>query len=111
MEVSARTVVSRQRLNKRNTLLYPCGAVAALRLAVAMEHERTYLVARTSGKTTARPPTSLPVPFQASANVMDLDYKIFDSDGLITEVEKRPALYNIRRHQNTATNTAKKTFG
>jgi len=85
--------------------------VAALRLAVAMEHDRTYLLARTSGKTAARPPTNLRLPFQASANVMDLDFKTFDSDRLITEVEKRLALYNIRRHQNTVTNTAKKTFG
>jgi len=83
-----------QRLNKRNMLHFPCGAVAALRLAVAMEHERTYLLARTSGKTTARPPTSLRLPFQACANVMDLDFKIFDSERLIAKVEKRPVLYN-----------------
>ena len=38
--------------------------------------------------------TSLHLPFQASANVMDLDFRIFDSERLITEVEKRPALYN-----------------
>jgi len=56
MEVSARTVVSPQRFSKRNMLHFPCGAVAALRLAVALEHERTYLLARTSGKTIARPP-------------------------------------------------------
>jgi len=41
-----------------------------------------------------RTATSLRLPFEASANVMDLDYKIFDSERLITEVEKRPALYN-----------------
>jgi hypothetical protein len=39
-----------------------CGAVAAQRLAVAMEHERTYLLARTSGETTARPPVFSAVP-------------------------------------------------
>jgi hypothetical protein len=33
-----------------------CGVVAAQRLAVAMEHDRTYLFARTNGKTAARPP-------------------------------------------------------
>jgi hypothetical protein len=33
-----------------------CGAVAAQQLAVAMEHERTYLLARTNGRTAARPP-------------------------------------------------------
>ena len=32
------------------------GAVAAQRLAVAMEHEITYVLACTTGKTTARPP-------------------------------------------------------
>jgi len=41
-----------------------------------------------------RTATDLRLPFQASANVMDLDFKIFDSERLITEVEKRPALYN-----------------
>jgi len=54
MEASERTVVSPQRLHKRNMLHFPCGAVAALRLAVAMEHESTYLLARTGGKTTGR---------------------------------------------------------
>jgi len=38
--------------------------------------------------------TNLHLPFQASPNIMDLDFKIFDSERLITEVEKRPALYN-----------------
>jgi len=53
---SKRTVVSLHRLNKRNMLHFPCGAVAVLWLAVVMEHERTYLLACTSGKTTAQPP-------------------------------------------------------
>jgi hypothetical protein len=56
MEASARTVVSSLRFSKRNMLHFLCGAVAAQRLAVAMEHERTNLLARTSDKTTARPP-------------------------------------------------------
>jgi len=38
--------------------------------------------------------TSLRLPFPASANVMLLDFKIFDSERLIAKVEKRPALYN-----------------
>ena len=38
--------------------------------------------------------TSLRLAFQVSANVMDLDFKIFYRERLITEVEKRPALYN-----------------
>jgi hypothetical protein len=32
--------------------------------------------------------------FQTSAHIMDLDFEIFDSERLITEVEKRAALYN-----------------
>jgi len=59
MEASARTVVSPQRFSKRNMLHFMCGAVAARRLAVAMEHEGTYLLACTNGKTTARPPVFL----------------------------------------------------
>jgi hypothetical protein len=47
---------SPQRFPKRNMLHFVCGAVAARRLAVAMEHEGIYPLARTSGKTTARPP-------------------------------------------------------
>ena len=66
MQASSRAVVSPQRLSKRNMLYFLCGAVAEQRLAVAMEHEITYLLARTSGKTTAR-------PHQASAHIMDLD--------------------------------------
>jgi hypothetical protein len=59
MEASARTVVSLLRYSKRNMLRFLCGAVrcgalSAQRLVVAMEHERTYMLARTSGKTTAR---------------------------------------------------------
>jgi len=34
-----------------------------------------------------RTATSLRLPFQASAHIMDLDFKIFDSEKLITEVE------------------------
>jgi hypothetical protein len=56
MEANARTVVPPQRFSKRNMLQFLGGAVVAQRLAVAMEHERTYLLARTSGKTNARPP-------------------------------------------------------
>jgi len=37
-------------------LHFLCSAVAAQRLAVAVDHKRTYLLARTSGKTTTRPP-------------------------------------------------------
>ena len=41
-----------------------------------------------------RTATSLRLPFQASAQIVDLELKIFDSERLVTEVEKRPALYN-----------------
>jgi hypothetical protein len=41
-----------------------------------------------------RTATSLRLPFQATEHIMDLDFKIFDSERLITDVEKRPALYN-----------------
>ena len=49
----------------------------------ACAHER-------QNKSTA---TSHRLPFQASANVMDLYFKILESGRLLTEVEKRPALY------------------
>jgi len=39
-----------------NVRHFLCGGVAAQRLAVAMAHERTYLLVRMNGKTTARPP-------------------------------------------------------
>jgi hypothetical protein len=41
-----------------------------------------------------RTATSFCLPFLASAHIMDPDFKIFDNEILITEVEKRPALYN-----------------
>jgi hypothetical protein len=68
MEASARTVVSPQRFSKRNMLHFLYGAVAAQRLAVAMEHEGTYLLARTSGKTTARPPVFVCRPKQVQTS-------------------------------------------
>jgi hypothetical protein len=41
-----------------------------------------------------RTATSLRLPFQANTHIVDLDFKNFDSDRLITEVKKRPVLYN-----------------
>jgi hypothetical protein len=73
-------------------LHFLCSAVAAQWLVVAMEHERTYLLARTSSKN--RTATNLRLLFQTSAHIMDLDFEIFDIERLITEVEKRLALYN-----------------
>jgi hypothetical protein len=37
---------------------------------------------------------SLRLTFLASAHIMDIDFEIFDSERLKTEVEKRPAPYN-----------------
>jgi hypothetical protein len=93
MEASARAVVSPQRFSRRNMLHCLGSAVAAHRLAVAMEHERTYMLARMSGKKNCTA-TILRQPFQANADIMNLDFKVFDSERLITEVEKRPALYS-----------------
>jgi hypothetical protein len=73
-------------------LHFLCGAVAALRLAMAMEHERTPACAHERQHNYTA--TGLHLPFQASAHIMDLDFEIFDSERLINEVEKRPALYN-----------------
>jgi hypothetical protein len=36
--------------------------------------------------------TSLCLPFQAGAHIIDLDFEIFDSERLIIEVERREAL-------------------
>jgi hypothetical protein len=41
---------------------------------------------------------------------MELDFKIFDSERLIIEVEKRPALHNIAI-QDYSDKTAKKNCG
>jgi len=38
--------------------------------------------------------TNLHVVFQASTHILDLELKIFDSERLIIDVEKRLALYN-----------------
>jgi hypothetical protein len=56
MEASAGAAVLSQRFSKCNMLQFPGGAVAAQRLAVAVQLERTYLLARTSHKITARLP-------------------------------------------------------
>jgi hypothetical protein len=58
-----------------------------------MEHKRTYLLAWTSGKTTARPPVFMFCSKQVHTSWI-LDVKFFDSERLITDVEKRPALYS-----------------
>jgi hypothetical protein len=86
MEASARTVVS-----QHASFSVRCGGRTAVgggngtrKNISACAHERQ----------NNRTATSLRLPFQASANIMDLDFEIFDSERLITEVEKRPALYN-----------------
>jgi hypothetical protein len=65
-------------------LHFLCGAVAAQQLAVAMEHKRTNLLARTSGKTIARPPVFV---CRSKQIVMDLDVSICDSERIITELQ------------------------
>jgi hypothetical protein len=92
MEASTRTVVSPQRFSKRNMLRLLCGAVRCGSNAVAMQHKGTYLLAPTSGKTTARPPVF--VCRSKQVVIMDLDVSVCDSDRIITEVQKRPALYD-----------------
>jgi hypothetical protein len=57
MEVSAQTVVSLQHFSECNILHFLCGAVA-------MEQLRTYMLAHTSSKTTARPPVFVCRPKQ-----------------------------------------------
>ena len=42
----------------------------------------------------SRTATSHRLSFQASGNAMELDFKILDSERLITDVEKRLALYS-----------------
>ena len=56
-----------------------------------MEHKRIYLLACTSGKTNAWPPVFVFCSKQVHTSWI-LDFKIFDSKRLITDVEKRPAL-------------------
>ena len=57
-----------------------------------------------------RTATSLRQPFQASAETMNLDFKIFDIERLINAVEERPPLYN-KATPEYIDNTAKKNFG
>jgi hypothetical protein len=44
--------------------------------------------------TNNRTPASLRLPFQPTAHSVDVDFKNFYSEKLITEAEKRPTLYN-----------------
>jgi hypothetical protein len=99
MEASARTVVSPLRFSKRNMLLFcavQCGAVrCGGRTAVGGGNAtRTNTPARAPERHNNRTATSLRLPFLVSAHIMDLDFEIFDNERLITEVEKRSALYN-----------------
>ena len=72
-------------------LHFLCSAVVAQWFVVAMEHDRTYMMARTRAK---NPPSHQLSVVPTSPQIMHLDFKIFDSESLITEVEERPALYN-----------------
>jgi hypothetical protein len=86
MEAIARTVVLLQRFSERNLLHFLCGDGGNV--------TRQNVPAGADERQNNRTATSLRLPFQASAHVMDLDFKIFDRERLISEVEKRPTLYN-----------------
>jgi hypothetical protein len=66
------------------------GAVAAQQLAVQWNKKEHACAHKQQNNRTT---TSLRLPFQACAHIMDLDFRIFDSERLITEVEKRTPLY------------------
>jgi len=67
------------------------GAVAAQRLAVQWNTKEHACAHKRQNNRTA---TSLRLPFQASAHIMDLGFKICDSERLLTEVQKRTPLYS-----------------
>jgi hypothetical protein len=52
------------------------------------------LPARARLRQNNRTATSLRLPLQAGAHIMDIDFEIFDCERLITEVEKRRAPYS-----------------
>jgi hypothetical protein len=92
-------VVSPQRFSRRNMLHFLGGAVAAQRLSVAMEHKRgipAYAHKRQNNRTVTGSvlPPNFRLPLQVSPYIMDLDFIFFNSERLITEMEKRPAQYN-----------------
>jgi hypothetical protein len=74
METRARTVVSPQRFSRRNMFHFLGGAVAAQRLALAMNTKEH---ACTHERQTNHTATSLRLTFQASAHIMDLDFQDF----------------------------------
>jgi hypothetical protein len=94
MEASTRTVVSPQRFSRRNMLHFLCGAVRWPHSGGGGNGTQKNIPACAHERQNNRTATSLRLPFQATANVMDLDFNISDSERLITEAEKRPALYN-----------------
>jgi hypothetical protein len=57
-----------------------------------------------------RTATSFRLSFQASAHIVNLDFKIFYSERLMTEVDKRPALYDKTTPEYTDKH-CKKNFG
>jgi hypothetical protein len=89
MEASARTV-SPQRFSKRNVLHFLCGAVRCGGGNGTRKNRRACAHERQNNRAV----TILRLPFQASAHIMHLDFKIFDSERLITDLEKRPTLFN-----------------
>ena len=89
-----RTTVSLQRFSKRNMLHFLCGAARWPHSGWRWQWNTKEQSARVHERQNNRTASGLRLSFQASTNVMDLDFKISDSERLITEVEERPALYN-----------------
>jgi hypothetical protein len=89
MEASAQTVVSPLRFSKRNMLYFLCGAVAAQRLAVAIEYEGTNCLRARAAEPHGHWSSSVVL---SKCIIMDLEFEIFDSERLITAAEKMPAL-------------------
>jgi len=91
MEASARTVVPALRFTKRNMLHFLGRAVAAQRL-VRGNGTRKNIPACARKRQNDRATTSFRLPFEATAHIMNLDFRIFYSERLTNEVEERPAL-------------------
>ena len=91
MEASARTVVLPQRFSKRNMLHVRRGGRTAVG---GCNGTRKNVPACAYERQNNRTATSFRLPFQTCAHIIDLDFKIFDSERLITDVEKRSSLYN-----------------
>jgi hypothetical protein len=91
MEMSAQTVVSPQRFSKHASFSVLCGGSTVVG---GGNGTRKNIPACAHEQQNNRTATSLRLSFQASAHIVDVEFKMFDSEKLITVVEKRPALYD-----------------